>query len=52
MAPFSSDAVRWKERIKLRAVVLRNMPLANQTNITDAERDRIGAWIDQGAKED
>ena len=46
------DAVRWKERIKLRAVVLRNMPLANQTNITDAERDRIGAWIDQGAKED
>jgi uncharacterized membrane protein len=45
------DAVRWKERIKLRAVVLRNMPLANQTNITDAERARIGAWIDQGAKD-
>ncbi len=46
-----SDVLRWKDRVKLRAVVLRNMPLANQTNITDAERARLGAWIDQGAKE-
>jgi uncharacterized membrane protein len=45
------DVIRWKDRIKLRVVVLRNMPLANQTNITDAERARIGAWIDQGAKD-
>jgi uncharacterized membrane protein len=31
-------------------VILRNMPLANMTHITDAERDRIGAWIDQGCR--
>jgi len=33
-------------------VSLRNMPLNNATNITDEERARIGAWIDQGARED
>lgn len=43
---------QWKERIKLRVVTLRNMPLNNATHITDAERDRIGAWIEQGAPED
>ncbi len=42
---------QWRERIKLRVVELRNMPLANATQITDAERARIGAWIDQGARE-
>jgi len=44
-----SQIVRWKDRVKLRVVVLRNMPLANQTQMTDTERDRIGLWIDQGA---
>jgi uncharacterized membrane protein len=40
---------RMAPRIKERAVVLRTMPLANKTGITQAERDTIGDWIDQGA---
>lgn len=47
-----SQVAQWKERIKLRVVTLRNMPLNNATQITDAERDRVGAWIDQGAREE
>ncbi len=42
--------VRKAEDIKLRAVVLRNMPLANITGITLEERAALGAWVDQGAK--
>ncbi len=45
------DVVRMKDRVKLRAVTLRSMPLANMTGMTDAERERVGAWVDQGAKE-
>ena len=37
-------------RIRLRAAVLRNMPLANMTQMTDGEREVLRAWIDQGAK--
>jgi uncharacterized membrane protein len=40
---------RMVPRIKERAVVLRTMPLANKTGITQEERDELGAWIDQGA---
>jgi uncharacterized membrane protein len=36
-------------RIKERAVVLKTMPFGNKTGMTDAERERLGAWIDQGA---
>jgi len=36
-------------RIKERAVVTRTMPLGNKTGITDAERDTLGRWVDQGA---
>ena len=43
-------ARRWKDKILQRVVILRNMPLANTTNMTDAERERIGAWIDQGCR--
>jgi uncharacterized membrane protein len=38
------------ERIKIRAVTTRTMPLANQTQMTDEERLLLGRWIDQGAK--
>ncbi|GAC1324998.1 MAG: urate hydroxylase PuuD [Chloroflexota bacterium] len=31
------------------AVVTRNMPLGNLTNMTDAERDVIAAWVQAGA---
>jgi uncharacterized membrane protein len=43
-------ARRWRDKILQRVVILRNMPLANMTHMTDAERDRIGAWIDQGCR--
>lgn len=38
--------------IKRLACELRDMPLANLTQMTDDERDRIRAWVDQGAKLD
>ncbi|MCA9697343.1 MAG: urate hydroxylase PuuD, partial [Myxococcales bacterium] len=36
-------------RINSVVVVARTMPLANQTQMTDEERDIIAAWIAQGA---
>jgi len=36
--------------IEQQAVVLKAMPLGNVTHMTQAERDALGAWIDQGAK--
>lgn len=36
--------------IKERTIVLRNMPLANKTRMTDEERELLGRWIDQGAR--
>ena len=38
------------EGIKQRAIVLKNMPLANKTGMTDTERDLLARWIDQGAR--
>ena len=32
------------------AVQTKVMPLGNQTGMTQAERDTLGAWINQGAK--
>jgi len=37
------------ETIRARVVVLRNMPLGNKTGMTDAERDILARWLDQGA---
>ena len=36
--------------IRAQAVDTHAMPLGNLTNITDAERAKLGAWIDAGAK--
>jgi uncharacterized membrane protein len=36
-------------QIYQQAVVTRNMPLGNLTNITQAERDTLGAWYQSGA---
>jgi uncharacterized membrane protein len=36
--------------IRAQAVATHAMPLGNVTHITDAERARLGAWIDAGAK--
>jgi uncharacterized membrane protein len=35
--------------IRTRVVVLRNMPLANKTGMTDTERDVLARWLDAGA---
>lgn len=40
------------ERIYLRAVATKTMPLGNLTAITQAERDLLGAWMAQGANVD
>jgi uncharacterized membrane protein len=37
-------------RIRERAVITRTMPLGNKTGMTDAERDALAGWIEQGAK--
>jgi uncharacterized membrane protein len=37
-------------RIYQQAVQLRTMPIANLTNMTDAERAQVGAWFEAGAK--
>lgn len=36
-------------RIRFRAVESKTMPLGNKTGITEAERETLRAWIDQGA---
>ena len=38
------------QRVYVQAVTTHTMPLGNLTNMTDAERATIGAWISQGAK--
>lgn len=37
------------QQINEQAVVTRNMPLGNMTNITPEERDVLAAWVQQGA---
>jgi uncharacterized membrane protein len=37
------------EPIRARVVLTRTMPLGNKTGMTDAERDLLGRWLDQGA---
>jgi uncharacterized membrane protein len=43
------DIVKLKDKIMQRVVVTKTMPQNNKTNITQAERDIIGCWINQGA---
>jgi len=38
------------QRIYQQAVQLKAMPLANMTNMTDAERAQLGAWFEGGAR--
>jgi uncharacterized membrane protein len=37
------------DTIRARVIVLRNMPLANKTSMTEAERDLLARWLDAGA---
>jgi uncharacterized membrane protein len=43
---------RHAERLYLRAVATKTMPLGNLTGITPEERDLLGAWVAQGANVD
>lgn len=43
------EIVAHAERIKVRAVVTKTMPLVNKTGITPQEREVLGRWIDEGA---
>jgi uncharacterized membrane protein len=42
----------YAEKIKLRAVISKNMPLANKTSMTEEERDVLGKWLLGGASID
>ena len=40
------QVVRYAPRLMTQVVIERAMPLGNETDMTDAERARIGAWIE------
>lgn len=40
---------QWADRMLVRAVTTRTMPLGNLTGMTDEERAQLGAWVAQGA---
>lgn len=44
------DIIKAKDIIKKQAVDSKIMPMGNKSNMTDEERQRLGMWIDQGAK--
>jgi len=44
-----NDIVKKKELIVQRVVLTKTMPQNNKTNMTEAERDLIRCWIEQGA---
>jgi uncharacterized membrane protein len=37
------------QQIYQQAVVTKNMPFANMTNMTQEERDLVAAWVQEGA---
>jgi uncharacterized membrane protein len=46
----ADQIVALAQAIKTQAVVTKEMPIGNLTHMTQAERDAVGAWVDQGAK--
>ncbi len=44
-----AEIKQWAERIYDRAVVQKDMPFTNKTNMTDEERAVLGLWYQQGA---
>ncbi len=42
---------RYADRIYIRAVETRTMPVGNLTNITDEERKELGIWYAQRTKQ-
>jgi len=44
------DIKRHAKRIKASAVTIKTMPIKRDSNMTKAERELLGRWVDQGAK--
>ena len=42
------DIKRWAQRIQARSVDTPDMPFMNKTEMTDEERQALGAWIASG----
>jgi uncharacterized membrane protein len=36
----------WAKSVAIQVVIERAMPLGNETNMTEAERERLGAWAE------
>ena len=49
MYDLPADIVKKKDLIMQRVVITKTMPQNNKTNMTEAERELIRCWIDQGA---
>ena len=45
-----SVASQYADKIRIRVVETKTMPVGNKTGVTDEERQLFGAWIAQGAK--
>jgi uncharacterized membrane protein len=46
----AEEILKYAQRIMIRVVQTETMPQGNKTNITEAEREKIGVWIEQGAQ--
>ena len=46
----ASDMVKYSERIRVRVLVERTMPLMNKTGMTDSERQLLAGWVESGSR--
>lgn len=46
----ASDMVKYSERIRVRVLVERTMPLMNKTGMTDSERQLLAGWVASGSR--
>ena len=46
----AEQLINRKDKLMQRVVLTKSMPLLNKTHMTDAERETIRCWIEQGAK--
>ena len=52
MLDTKESIIKYSELINQRAVITKTMPQGNKTGITQAERDVLGCWIENGATGD
>jgi uncharacterized membrane protein len=46
----AADMVKHAERIRVRVLVERTMPLMNKTGMTDSERQLLADWVASGSR--